>query len=136
MPGLSDFEGLWRIERQVANAIGEDARFDGTARFAPDGAALVLKETGQMRLAGQVFHAERSYTWRVQDGLIAVSFDDGRHFHSFDPALSFPTAHHDCPPDDYAAFYDFTAWPVWQAEWRVRGPRKDYRMRTTYSPAR
>jgi len=28
--------------------------------------------------------------------------------------------------------YDFRKYPQWRAEWRVEGPKKDYRMVTTY----
>ena len=42
---------------------------------------------------------------------------------------------HDCPPDTYRVRYDFRAWPRWQAEWRVTGPRKDYGIVSRFRPA-
>ena len=59
-----------------------------------------------------------------------VDYADGRPFHEFDPAR--PRAAHWCDPDDYRVRYDFTRWPLWRAEWEVRGPRKDYLMMTDY----
>jgi len=47
-----------------------------------------------------------------------------------------PAAEHDCPPDHYRVRYDFRSWPRWQADWRVRGPRKDYTLGSAYQPAR
>ena len=133
MLGLADFEGQWRLERQIADALGPDAVFTGTARFSPDGAGLLLEEAGRLELTGQGgFQAERRYLWRQEGVGIAVLFEDGRDFHSFDPANGVAMAEHWCDPDTYRVRYDFTDWPVWHAEWRVTGPRKDYVMRSVY----
>tara|TARA_R110000737_G_C14442955_1_gene461740 strand:+ start:27 stop:440 length:414 start_codon:yes stop_codon:yes gene_type:complete len=132
MPELADFEGAWRIERIVRNAIGEDATFAGAARFVREADVLRLTEAGQMRIGAQSFHAERQYLWQQDGGLIRLSFDDGRFFHAFDPAAPAPQAHHDCAPDLYCVIYDFSHWPDWRAEWHVTGPRKDYRMCSSY----
>ncbi|PFG62832.1 hypothetical protein AXZ77_1419 [Thioclava sp. ES.031] len=131
MPQLSDFEGNWVLTRQILHADGNEARFDGHACFAPEGVGLHYCETGELVMpGGQSFHAERSYFWRAEGGQIAVAFEDGRPFHSFDP-LS-PAASHWCDPDDYRVSYDFDAWPRWRAIWRVQGPRKDYEMISDY----
>lgn len=130
---LAPFEGEWRIERRVANALGPDAGFTGSAVFTPDGAGLTLLESGEMRLEGQgAFRAERRYLWRPGGAGIAVFFEDGRPFHDFDPAQPRPEADHPCAPDQYRVAYDFTAWPEWRANWRVTGPRKDYVMQSRY----
>lgn len=133
---LADFEGLWRITRRVENAIGPDARFEGTARFTADGAGLALHESGEMRLEGQgAFRAERRYLWRAEGGRIAVFFDDGRRFHEFDPARPRPEAEHPCGEDHYRVAYDFSRWPEWRSVWRVAGPRKAYAMTTLFRRA-
>ncbi|WP_375690996.1 DUF6314 family protein [Pseudooceanicola sp. LIPI14-2-Ac024] len=130
---LREFEGSWRFSRRVENATGPDAVMEGTARFTPDGAGLTLHESGEMRLDGQgAFQAERRYLWRAGPGRIVVLFDDGRPFHDFDPDEVAPRAEHACDPDHYRVAYDFARWPDWQAVWQVRGPRKDYVMRTLY----
>lgn len=135
MPVLQDFEGLWRLERRIHDARGPDARFSGTARFVPDGEGLILDEAGRLDLTGQgAFQAERRYLWRPDGACIAVFFADGRDFHRFDPGQGAAVADHWCDPDTYQVRYDFSDWPRWQAEWRVTGPRKDYTMRSHYTP--
>lgn len=134
MLALRDFEGDWRLDRRIADALGPDAVFTGAARFSADAAGLVLHEAGQLDLTGQgSFQAERRYLWRQDGAGIAVFFADGRAFHRFDPG-GVATADHWCDPDTYTVRYDFSDWPVWQAEWRVTGPRKDYVMRSIYRP--
>ena len=51
------------------------------------------------------------------------------------PRIRPPPPAHDCPPDSYRVRYDFRAWPRWQAEWRVTGPRKDYGIVSRFRPA-
>ncbi len=135
MIGLTDFTGRWRLSRQITDARGPDATFTGTATFTPDAQGLHLHEAGELRLHGQgAFQAERIYIWQQAGAEIAVFFADGRDFHRFDPNRAKVTADHWCDPDTYKVRYDFTDWPLWQAEWRVTGPRKDYVMRTQYRP--
>lgn len=132
---LADFTGRWRIERRIDDRLaGAEGRFVGKARFTPEGAGLRYRETGELRLgSGPSFHAERTYLWRAEGGRIVVDFADGRPFHSFDPAD--PVAQHLCIADDYAVRYDFSGWPEWQAEWTVRGPRKDHTVVSVYRRA-
>lgn len=130
MRGLQDFTGDWRIERRIRDCrTGQQGRFDGRARLAPDGAGLAYAETGTLCLgAAPALAAGRAYLWRQAGPLIDVLFADGRPFHSFDPSGAAAAAGHDCAPDLYRVAYDFAAWPDWHAVWEVRGPRKDYRM--------
>lgn len=114
--------------------MGATSRFDGQASFVPDGGALRYSETGTLTLPdGSTLSAERSYIWRRAGAGIAVEFADGRPFHTISPGEI--EAAHWCDPDDYRVAYDFTGWPVWRAEWCVRGPRKDYVMHSTFAPA-
>jgi len=132
---LEDFAGRWRIERLIDDRLGGVAgHFSGVAEFRPTAAGLAYREEGQLRLGtGPEVLAVRDYLWREEAGRIVVEHGDGRPFHAFDPAA--PEARHWCDPDDYRVRYDFARWPEWQAEWRVRGPRKDYTMRSTYRRA-
>lgn len=136
-PGLSDFIGRWRVERRVEDRLaGGILEFAGEAVFAPDAGGLLYSEQGELCLAdGQRVQAGQAYRWREEGGLIAVDFEDGRAFHSFDPAARQIQAQHWCDPDDYAVRYDLSDWPDWQTRWRVRGPRKDYVMTSRYSRA-
>lgn len=133
-PALEAFEGDWRVSRVIRHARGPDARFEGTARFVPDGAGLIYREEGELVIAGQVpMRAERRYLWRAApDGAIDVRFDDGRAFHRIAPGESAPEDRHYCGPDTYDVAYDFSAWPDWTSRWQVRGPRKDYEMVSVY----
>ncbi|MFT3689274.1 DUF6314 family protein [Paenirhodobacter sp.] len=130
MRTLADFEGEWLIRRQIDDRLaGQVGQFTGRAVLA-DG---VWAESGVLMLGGAQFPAARRYLWTQQGGRIAVAFADGRPFHDFAPDA--PEASHWCDPDDYRVRYDFAAWPLWRAEWRVRGPRKNYTMTSDYSRA-
>ncbi|WP_212525814.1 DUF6314 family protein [Actibacterium sp. MT2.3-13A] len=134
-PALADFEGRWRLEREIDDAkAGQRARFSGTATFTREAAGgLLCDEAGTLILPGQPpLAAARRYLWRAEGGDIAVFFHDGRPFHLIAPGAR-PEAGHDCPPDLYQVRYDFRRWPEWRAEWRVSGRRKDYLMRSTYA---
>lgn len=135
--GLEDFAGRWSISRTIEDRRqGQTGRFEGHALLAPDGAGLFYRETGTLQIgASAPMQADRSYLWRAVNGRIALLFDDGRPFHSFDPAASDPQADHWCDPDTYRVAYDFGQWPNWSAKWDVTGPRKDYEMTSTYAPA-
>ncbi|MEQ8901258.1 MAG: DUF6314 family protein [Roseovarius sp.] len=127
---LQDFEGAWRFTREVVEADGRRATVTGRAVWVRDGAGLAYTETGEMRIAGHVpMQVERRYSW---DSDLAVSFEDGRFFHHVPPEGG-ETAHW-CDPDQYDGTYDFGNWPEFTVTWRVRGPRKDYRMVTRYRP--
>jgi len=132
-PALEDFEGQWRLEREIEDArAGQRVRFSGTALFSPDTEGLLCEEAGDLILPGQPpMRASRRYLWRAQGEDIAVLFHDGRPFHLIGPGAR-PAAEHDCPPDFYRVRYDFRHWPDWEAEWRVSGPRKSYVMRSRY----
>ncbi len=133
------FAGRWSILRNIYDVDSQWAgRFDGTAVFSPApgeaGATLDYHEAGELRFAGLVaYHATRDYRWRFRDGnAVEVDFDDGRPFHGFVLGPGRATARHHCEPDQYDVVYDFSRWPEWQSEWRVVGPRKDYRMVSLY----
>lgn len=134
---LQSFAGRWRIGRTIEDVrAGRTGGLAGTACFAPVPGGLAYREEGTLDFSGSApMRASRRYLWRGGGaGTIDVHFADGRFFHRFDAADPAPASSHDCPPDRYRVRYDFRAWPRWQAEWRVTGPRKDYAMLTTYTP--
>ncbi|MDW4496700.1 DUF6314 family protein [Sulfitobacter sp. D35] len=127
---LDEFEGHWRLDRQIFHAEGPDALFEGEAVWIPDGADFTYVETGVLRIPGQKpMRAERQYLWK-QD--LSVWFSDGRFFHKV-PVFGGETEHW-CDPDRYAVRYAFDDWPVFSVDWTVTGPRKDYRMHSVYEP--
>ncbi len=132
--GLSDFEGKWQISRHIQDfAADQHLQAQGLAVFTLGDACVQYQESLSLTLpGGSVSHATRQYRWQEEGADIVVFFDDGRPFHAFDPNAALQQCHHACDPDDYAGTYDFSGWPVWQVTWRVRGPRKDYRLISRY----
>ena len=131
---LADFAGTWQIDRRIEDRRGPEGRLEGAARLTPDAEGLVYEETGLLRLGdGAPFAASRRYLWREGPEGIELRFADGRFFHRFRPDA--PEAEHPCGADLYRVRYDFAAWPEWRSEWRVTGPRKEYRMTTCYRRA-
>jgi hypothetical protein len=125
---LADFEGVWVFERRIVHADGQEARVTGRAVWSREGAALACEEAGEMRLPGAVpLRVTRRYRWEAG---LRVHFEDGRFFHAVPPEGG--ETGHWCDPDQYDGSYDFSRWPEFTVTWRVRGPRKDYRMATTY----
>lgn len=128
MQALADFEGAWVFRRHILHATGDEMWVQGRAEFSPDGTGLTCRETGEMTLAdGQRLRASRTYLWR--DGL-RVLFEDGRYFHTVPQGGG--AAEHWCDPDMYRVRYWFDV-QIWQANWTVKGPAKDYVMRTLYA---
>lgn len=141
---LADFAGTWRLMRWIEDRrAGLKGQLDGHAHFACDAEGLVQDEGGTLRLGtAPPLHATRRYLWRAgAGGRIEVRFADGRAFHDFvlpgvAPGGTTPRAAHPCGGDLYRVRYDFARWPDWSAEWRVSGPRKDYRMVSHYTRPR
>ena len=141
------FEGEWHLWRVIEDRAGGPAGassgrftglFTGVARFLPVAGgqpgplsgALDYAEEGELRLGRAAFRATRAYRWVLGPGGVEVFFADGRFFHGF--AWEAAVAEHPCGADLYRVRYDFARWPEWQAVWEVRGPRKDYVMRSQY----
>lgn len=124
---LIDFEGLWRLEREIVHDDGQTVTFRGDATWTGSEDELMCSETGILSLAGQRMEATRKTVWRAP---LDVFFDDGKFFHSVPPGGG--AASHDCAPDRYDVMYNFAAWPVWTVHWRVVGPRKAYTTRSEY----
>lgn len=132
---LRHLAGRWQIARRIEDRRGPGGRFDGVAAFVRVAGGLDYAEAGVLVLGqGAPMQAERRHLWRADGARVAVFFADGRAFHDFDPAAARPDARHLCGADIYEVTYDFARWPDWETEWRVRGPRKDYRMITRYAP--
>ena len=128
---MEDFTGcLWAISRQIIDHT-QDAKLTFIGRCeVSDG---WYQETGQMVLPdGQSLSSTRRYRWGATLEGVDVHFDDGRFFHRIDLAHASAQARHFCDPDDYEVSYEFTQWPVWTSLWKVKGPRKDYEMDSSY----
>jgi hypothetical protein len=134
-PGLADFEGDWRLERRIEDALaGETWTFAGQARFAPVDGGFDYTETGTLSgPGGRTMQAERRYLWQAGPGGVDLYFADGAYFHHISAGEARPEAEHLCGEDLYRVAYDFTDWPCWRAVWRVAGPRKDYVLHSSYA---
>jgi hypothetical protein len=132
-----DFLGSWRVERLIDDRrAGVQGRFDGTAAFADEGAALRYREEGTLRLGeGRAFAATRESLWRWDRDGVEVLFADGRPFHRFVPEARGAGTDHLCGRDLYRVVYDLSAWPRWSTRWEVQGPSKSYVLRTAYARA-
>jgi Family of unknown function (DUF6314) len=131
----ADFVGTWQVGRVISDRLaGQTGRFDGQVVLSPRGGdGLNYVETGFLRLGnGPALTATRRYMWVFQPGLVQVSFDDGRPFHSFTPGVDGAGTDHLCAADFYRVTYGFAGWPVWTAQWQVSGPRKDYTLDSRY----
>ncbi|HAJ83786.1 MAG: DUF6314 family protein [Planktomarina sp.] len=128
---FEDFtECFWNISRQIIDhSQGSQLTFTGRCEVS-DG---WYRESGQLVLAdGQVISSTRRYLWKACTGGVDVHFDDEQFFHRIDLASAASQARHFCDPDDYTVSYDFLQWPVWTSLWRVKGPRKQYKMLSIY----
>lgn len=137
---LEPFIGRWTIRRDIFDLDSNwTGRFEGVGLFQPRGTGLSYGglsyvEEGELRFAGlPSFKATRAYHWYADEPYIIVEFEDGRFFHRFDPRQHTTQASHFCDPDTYDVRYVFDLPESWRAEWRVEGPRKDYRMVTNYT---
>ncbi|MCG6883337.1 MAG: DUF6314 family protein [Silicimonas sp.] len=137
MAGLASLGALvavWQMEREIHHTAGAVNRMTGTCKFTRSGPRLLQDEEGWLETASGRFRATRRYVWTESGGRLDVYFEDMRPFHSVPLNVATPGAVHLCDPDRYEVAYDFTAWPNWRSTWRVEGPRKDYRMETTFRP--
>ena len=128
---MADFTGcLWVISRYIIDHTA-DAKLIFTGRCEVSDAWY--QETGKMVLPdGQALSSIRRYRWDATSEGVDVHFDDGRFFHRIDLAHAAPQDRHFCDPDDYAVSYVFTQWPIWTSLWKVKGPRKNYEMHSSY----
>jgi hypothetical protein len=124
--GVSDLsaflEGAWHLSR-----ILDDRR-------TPCGARLIYRERGVLRIGAYRGRAERDYRYAFPTpGRAEVAFDDGAPFHDLDLTAGTWSADHRCREDRYQGRFRVLAPDVWEAVWRVAGPRKDQTLTTRYS---
>lgn len=132
---IERFKGQWSLNRHIFDLDSQWlGRLNGMARLTKTDDGLHYYEEGKLQFGGlTAMTATREYIWTFPDtNTVRVLFDDGSHFHDFDPNQDRPQATHYCDPDEYDVTYDFRHWPEWRAEWRVEGPKKDYRMVSMY----
>lgn len=132
------FEGLlgeWSLERDIP-ARG---RMKGRARFTLlDAETALYEESGELCLeGGQTFHSRQSYVYEKREDGFAVRFADTRElFHVMRFTASgddlVAEARHLCVNDLYLSGYTVRADGSFEVRHQVRGPQKDYVIRTVY----
>lgn len=135
MVALERFAGVWSVDRVVADArAGLDGTFRGTATFAPtEDGGLACVEEGVLAFAGDERPAVRRLLLRAgDDGSVAVLFGDGRPFYGFDLRDDRWSGVHGCGDDTYTVRGRFVGDDAYEEVWHAAGPRKDYRLTTTY----
>ena len=132
---LADLIGHWHLERVIEDQrAGMAGRFTGRCLWRAEGEGAWQEEDGMLHYgAAPPMRATRRYFWQQEGVRLAVFFDDGRPFHSI--SAEQVQDGHWCDPDMYHVAYDFSRWPEWQSEWRVKGPRKDAVITSRFKPA-
>lgn len=131
--------GRWRIRRSIADGTRRGT-FTGTATFVEGDTAqppgLRYREDGVLELGGHRGRAYRELTYlRAADGVLAVTFSDGRPFHDLDLRDGTWRAHHPCRADGYDGTFTVLSADHWRQVWRVRGPAKDQLIATDFHRA-
>lgn len=135
MDVLARFAGTWSVDRGVADArAGLDGTFRGTATSTPTGdGGLACVEEGVLAFGGDVRPAGRRLLLRSDgDGAVDVLFGDGRPFYRFDLRDDRWSGVHGCGDDTYTVRGRFVGEDAYEEVWHASGPRKDYRLTTTY----
>ncbi|WP_273652580.1 DUF6314 family protein [Cellulomonas fimi] len=135
MDVLARFAGTWSVDRGVADArAGLDGTFRGTATSTPTGdGGLACVEEGVLAFGGDVRPAGRRLLLRSDgDGAVDVLFGDGRPFYRFDLRDDRWSGVHGCGDDTYTVRGRFVGEDAYEEVWHASGPRKEYRLTTTY----
>jgi hypothetical protein len=137
--------GTWDFSRQIDDhRDGAEYAASGRAELAPEGDGRIRwAEHGTLRWSAGTTPVSRTL-FLVRDGDTAgspsgwrVTFEDGRDFHPWTAGA----VEHLCGRDLYRGGvevpHELSRSPEqdrsWELTWRVRGPEKDYTMRTVYS---
>ena len=129
--------GSWVLERKIST--GEI--FNGKAVFESiSNTAFLLREEGELiLLSGATVPASRNWFWHLsKNAVLEITYDEAKlqDYHlinlSHDDACWTGTAQHLCGDDIYSGEYQFfeNSFEIIQM---IKGPNKNYRVRSTYS---
>jgi hypothetical protein len=104
----------------------------GRVSIRADGHRSSLDEQGLLRLDGREAMASQRYSLSYRGAAVQVHFRNGSFFHEFELRAQGYTAIYHCGEDQYIGRYRVLDPDAWSLTWCVRGPRKDYDMRTLY----
>ena len=134
---ISSLLGSWSLSRSIDNGTS----MAGTATFSDGGnRRYPYVEHGTLQLAdGQIVNAERRYIFEEAESGFAVLFAETppRLFHRIaltrEGANWVGDAVHLCNEDRYESRYEFRPDASFTVRHAVRGPRKQYVIRTRYT---
>ncbi len=138
---LATLRGRWAIQRQIEPG----GHFSGVAAFTQRSAdSLLYRESGELTLdGGTTLTGENSYVYALRNGVIEVSFGEGRsrgmHFidialpdETFDGNTIVSQDRHHCRLDTYDATFHMEDAGHFTMTYTVSGPAKDYVSHTTF----
>jgi hypothetical protein len=88
-----------------------------------------------LRLDGHEAMASQRYLLTFRGAVVQVYFRNGSFFHEFELRAGGYTAIYQCGTDRYIGRYRLLDPDVWSLTWCVRGPSKNYDIRTLYRRA-
>jgi hypothetical protein len=125
--------GDWIMTRRIRfRRTAARGFLQGHACVSGDGHRASLNEQGLLRLDGREAMASQRYALTFRGVMVQVHFRSGSFFHEFELCTSGYTAIYHCGEDQYVGRYRVLDPDVWSLTWCVRGPRKEYDMRTLY----
>ena len=138
---LATLRGRWAIQRQIEPG----GHFSGIAAFTQRSAdSLLYRESGELTLdGGMTLQGENSYVYALRNGVIDVSFAEGRsrgmHFidialpdETFDGTTIVSSDRHHCRLDTYDATFHMEDAGHFTMTYTVSGPTKDYVSHSTF----
>ncbi|WP_213805836.1 DUF6314 family protein [Granulicella sp. dw_53] len=127
--------GRWAFEREISG----HGSMVGFAVFEVDGNRVAYRESGEVKLLdGQRVRGEQKYLYEsMQNGFAVYFHDTGLLFHQVgltagEDGVWQGNAHHDCKDDVYDSEYVFGRDGTFEVQHQVRGPKKDYVIKTVY----
>lgn len=136
----NDFLGSWTLDRHIEDfLLDQTSQFTGQAKLVARDADWLYSERGILNVQNLTpLKSERRYLWSPTARGFDINFENGQFFHSFDLTETSDmninaTAHHWCDPDYYHVQYDLGNFPIWSSVWQVKGPKKSYKLHSTYT---
>lgn len=134
VPDLQAFlTGRWRIARRISDTrAGLVGRLTGWAVFTPSADGLIHDETGDLSFGAYQGQAVRRYRLSFDGSSAMVHHADGSLFHPLDLTSGVADILHRCGEDTYRGRYRVLGENRFVVSWQVTGPRKRYRLATSY----
>jgi len=136
---VSFLPGLWKLKRHITHAFPTIESYDafGEAKFSVlEDNVLLYQEEIQMRhlKTGEVNDGTQEYFYKYEPSLEewCKYFKDGRLFYKLDFFEKEASGAHMCQDDRYEARYLFDSNEKISLTYTVKGPKKDYRLETSY----